>query len=244
MPYFRTHGRARRIAARTGFLLLTATAARAQFTYETNAGYITITGYSGSAGAVAIPDTVNELPVTTIGLNAFAGSSIVTSITIPGGVSSIQDYAFQDCSRLTNVTIQGSSESLGEEAFSYCANLVNLFFGGSPPSLGYDVFAGDDEATAYYLPGAIGWSTNLDTIPTALWNPVIQTAGGNFGFSSNQFGFTIAGAANIPVVVEACTNLANPIWIALQGATLDNGAFFFSEPATNGAARFYRISSP
>jgi hypothetical protein len=224
---------------------LTAPAARAQFNYETNAGFITITGYSGSAGAAAIPAAVNQVPMTAIGLDAFAGSSIVTSITIPDSVSSIEDYAFQDCSSLTNVTVQGSSVSFGEEAFSYCGSLADLFFAGSPPSLGYDVFAADNEATAYYLPGAIGWSTNLDTIPALLWNPAIQTAGGNFGVSSNQFGFTVTGTASIPIVVEACTNLANPIWSPLQAATLDNGMFFFSEPVqTNSAARYYRISSP
>jgi hypothetical protein len=88
MRYFRINGRTRgTITAHLGFLLLTAPAARAQFTYETNAGFITITDYSGSAGAVAIPAAVNQLPVATIGLNAFAGSSIVTSITIPNSVS-------------------------------------------------------------------------------------------------------------------------------------------------------------
>ena len=37
-------------------------------TYATNNGTITITGYAGSNGIVAIPSTINGLPVTTVGI--------------------------------------------------------------------------------------------------------------------------------------------------------------------------------
>jgi len=220
-------------------------AAQAQFSYTTNGGFITVTGYSGSGGAVAIPATIDNLPVAAIGLNAFANTSTLTRITIPDSVNSIGDYAFQGCSSLTNVTIQSSLVSVGEEAFSYCANLTDLFFAGNFPSLGYDVFAGDNDATAYYLPSAAGWSTNLGGIPSLLWNPQIETGGGGFGLSNNEFGFTVTGTAQIPIVVEACANLANPVWSSLQAVTLTNGSWFLSLTfQTNFAGRFYRISSP
>jgi hypothetical protein len=41
------------------------------FTYTTNGGTITITGYTGPGGAVTIPNTITALPVTTIADNAF-----------------------------------------------------------------------------------------------------------------------------------------------------------------------------
>ena len=81
-------------------------------------------------------------------------------------------------------------------------------------------------------------------LPVGLWNPVIQTGDGRFGVRSNQFGFTITGAANIPVVVEACTNLANTVWVPLFNGLLTNGSVYFSDPAwMNYPGRFYRISS-
>ena len=46
-------------------------AVEAQFAYTTNNGTITITGYSGAGGSVTIPDTINGLPVTSIGDSAF-----------------------------------------------------------------------------------------------------------------------------------------------------------------------------
>ena len=49
-------------------LLLTLPAVgKAQFNYTTDNGAITITGYTGPGGAVTIPDTINGLPVTSIG---------------------------------------------------------------------------------------------------------------------------------------------------------------------------------
>ena len=54
-------------------LLLTLPAAveAGDFTYATNNGAITITGYTGPGGDVTIPDSVFGLPVTSIGVNAF-----------------------------------------------------------------------------------------------------------------------------------------------------------------------------
>jgi hypothetical protein len=45
---------------------------------------------------------------------------------------------------------------------------------------------------------------------------------------TNWFGFNITGSSNFVVVVEACTNLANPIWSRLQTNTLTGGSSYFS----------------
>jgi len=67
----------------------------------------------------------------------------------------------------------------------------------------------------------------------------------DFGVRSNHFGFTIEGAANIPIVVEASTNLFTIPWTPLQTCTLTNGAIYFRDPQwTNHPGRFYRVRSP
>jgi len=61
---------------------------------------------------------------------------------------------------------------------------------------------------------------------------------------SNAFGFTVSWVANLPAVVQACTDLANPVWQPLQTNNLTNGAFHFSDPQlATFPRRFYRSDS-
>jgi hypothetical protein len=62
---------------------------------------------------------------------------------------------------------------------------------------------------------------------------------------SNAFGFVISWATNASVVVEACTNLASPVWQPIQTNTLTGGTAYFSDAQwTNYPARFYQLGSP
>ena len=71
-----------------GLVLVTgANVAQAQFRYRTNNYAITITGYTGTNGNVAIPDTITDLPVVSIGDYAFQNAYVLTNVTIPSGVS-------------------------------------------------------------------------------------------------------------------------------------------------------------
>ena len=76
-------------------------------------------------------------------------------------------------------------------------------------------------------------------------SPTILNFEPNFGVRTNGFSFTISWATNIPVVVEACTNLANPIWTPVRTNTLISGTSYFSDSQwTNYPGRFYRLRSP
>ena len=77
-----------------------------------------ITGYTGTAAEIAIPETISGKPVTRIGEYAFRGSTIA-SVTIPDSVVQIEKYAFANNKNLTSVTINGNNlSSLGEGAFT------------------------------------------------------------------------------------------------------------------------------
>jgi hypothetical protein len=108
------------------------------------------------------------------------------------------------------------------------------------------VFGGDN-ATVYYLPGTTGWEPSISGPgrPTKLWNPLAQTSDGSFGVRQNRFGFNITGTADIPLIVEASTNVTVRSWVPLQSCTLTNGLLYFSDPQwTNYASRVYHIRSP
>jgi len=241
------------------------------FEYLSDGVKIIIIGYSGSNSVLIIP-AITGLPVTRIGNYAFFGSRLtnvtipdsvtsigedafsgtsLTSVIIPNSVTSIGDDAFADCESLTNVTVPGSVTNIGDEAFGFCGNLISVYFSGNAPGTDSSAFADDfDSATAYYLPGTLGWdnfSANTG-LPIAQWflpDPLILNKDPDFGVQSNQFDFTISWATNVPVVVEACTNLANPVWVPVGTNILVGGTSYFSDPQpANLPGRFYRLRSP
>src|SRR5664279_3848997 len=89
--------------------------AQAQFTFTTNNGAITITGYTGPGWTVVIPSTTNGLPVTSIGNSAFYNKSL-TNVTIPSSVTSIGDEAFAACYALTAITVDTNNPAYSSVA--------------------------------------------------------------------------------------------------------------------------------
>ena len=206
----------------------------------TSIGYLTF-AYCTSLTNVTIPDSV-----TSIGGWAFIQCYGLTSVTIPNSVTNVGEYAFGGCNSLTNVTIPNSVTSIGDDAFLFCSNLVSVYFQGNAPSADCNVFS-YDPVTVYYLPGTTGWGTTFACVPTAPWTlsyPLVLNSASGFGVQSNGFGFTISWATNLSVVVEAATDLANPVWTPLATNPLVNGTNYFSDPNwTNYPGRFYRIVS-
>jgi hypothetical protein len=208
-----------------------------------------------------------------IGDWAFAGCSGLTSVTIVNSQITIGSYAFESCSSLkdVNLSIFGSSVSIGSHVFdncpsladvtigsgltsfssrnwsgifSDCPSLTSIYLAGSSPLFTWNPTNAVATPTAYYLP----WAnlTNVSGLPTALWLPRIQNSDANFGFQANQFGFNINWAGGMTMVVEACADLANPVWTSLGtntiAGTFASGSIYFSDPQwTNYTGRFYRI---
>jgi len=85
--------------------------------------------------------------------------------------------------------------------------------------------------TVYYLPGTTGWSTNFAGRFNMLWPPQVLTNDANFGVRTSEFGFTITWASSMTVIIEACTNLANPTWYPLATNTLSGGSAYFNDPS-------------
>jgi hypothetical protein len=217
----------------------------------------------GNLAKATIPGSVGS-----IGEDTFGACSSLTSIIMGEGITSIGDGAFDRCSALTSVTIPNSVTTITRDAFAFCSKLTQIIFGNGITSLGDyaaaecgltgvyfkgnaplnlvpSVFTGDTNVTVYYLPGTTGWGPTFAGVPTAVWQPHMQTSDDSFGVSSNRFGFNVNWASGMPIVVEASTSIANAIWTPLQTNVLAADTFYFSDPQwTNFPARFYRIRSP
>ena len=93
---------------------------------------------------------------------------------------------------------------------SLCPSLTKVHGRGNAPAYGLSILA-ETPATIYHLPGATGWSYSLCDRPAVCWNPAFNPASPP-RFDSGAFAFALTGSTDIPVRIEACDNLAAPIW--------------------------------
>ena len=141
-----------------------------------------------------IPDSVSS-----IGNNAFNGSTSLTSITIPDSVTSIGSSAFENCTSLTSITIPNNVTSIGYGAFQGCTNLTSITIPNNVTSIGYGAFQGCTNLTSITIPDSV-------------------TSIGNFAFdkcSSLKSVIIGNGVTNIGICVFAgCLNIEEVVWNA------------------------------
>lgn len=97
----------RGVALLLAMLLLSvgAFAEDAEFTFALNDagdGYV-VTGYTGTASGVKVPDWYNQKPVTEIGGAAFQGNTRINSVSLPSTITRIGVAAFKNCTALSSV---------------------------------------------------------------------------------------------------------------------------------------------
>lgn len=201
--------------------------------YSATNGQISITGYSGSSGALIIPSAIPGVTgtVTSIVSNAFQYSSILTSVTILNGVTYIGSDAFMWCTNLTSVTLPSSVKSLGIYAFIHCGNLESVYFMGNAPSLGQYVFNfAASNFSIYYQNTATGFnSPTWNGFPAQVFTytqPIISTGSllpsATVGTAYYQI-FTVSGG------------IASYNWSVSSG-TLPAGLTFSSSGILSGTA--------
>jgi hypothetical protein len=185
------------------------------FTYTTNNGTITITGYVCSGGAVTIPGTINGLPVTCIGSNAFYACSSLTSITIPNSITNIGNRAFYQCDYLTSITIPNSVTSIGDWEFYACFRLTSVTFGTNVTSIGEWAFA-------------VCGLTNV-TIPNSVTN-IVDYAFYQCGLKSVTIGTNVTS-----IGIEAFDecDLLTSVTIPNSVTSIGDGAFLDCTSLTN-----------
>ena len=198
----------------------------------------------GRGGSYTIPASVTRID------GAFSDCWNLTSVAIGSGLTRIGYGAFSDCGNLTSVIIPASVARIDDYAFWDCYSLTAAYFLGNCPYGSVYAFLADyglgaydlEPVIIYYLAGTTGWYSSFCLAPTELWNPqasALRVTGGSYGFN-------IRGPAGAVVVVEACTNLAQPVWLPVSSITLDSGgaSSFSDSQSANYPARFYRFRSP
>lgn len=94
-----------------------------------------LTGYSGEAHSIVIPDGVSVL-----GKEVFKGMAWITDVSLPEGLTEIGDNAFKGCRRLERINFPDGLRRIGEFAFHRCHSLVSVLLPDSVISLGKGAF--------------------------------------------------------------------------------------------------------
>jgi len=97
--------------------------APAVYTYTVSDNVITITGYSGDAKTLSIPQTIDGLTVVAIGREAFKDSAL-QEVTIPDTVKTIDWFAFYGCRALQSIVIPTSVTKIEYGVFDGCNMLT------------------------------------------------------------------------------------------------------------------------
>ena len=95
----------------------------ASYTYTVSNNTATITGYSGDAATLTIPEHLDGLPVVAIGREAFKDSSL-REVTIPDTVKTIDWFAFYNCRSLERIVIPQSVTKIEYGVFDGCNKLT------------------------------------------------------------------------------------------------------------------------
>jgi len=141
---------------------------------------VTITNYTGAGGAVSIPATIDNIPVTGIGSWAFVEKTNISSILLPTTVTNFGDGAFNNCRSLKSIAIPEGTTTLNMGTFGNCDNLTNVILPSTLLSIGNWAFSDCDILETINFPdnlesigtGTVGQCWNLKTvnIPNTLTN--------------------------------------------------------------------------
>lgn len=125
-------------------------------TWQSNDGSTCyITGYTGSATNIAIPNSISGYSVTGIGNYAFFQNRTITSVVIPNSVTSIGEHAFDNCSSLTNINIPNGVTSIGAGTFNQCKSLTSITIPGTVTSIGDYAFFECIKITSVTIPNGV-----------------------------------------------------------------------------------------
>ena len=133
-------------------------------------GGVSIIAYTGSSSAIVIPNRINGHDVVSIGDNAFANLTSITSVSMPSTLISIGANAFFGCSFLSSIVIPENVTSIGIKAFEGCSRLAQIYFYASNMQ---DLTSSN---RVFYNAGSVVFSTvhigaSVTRIPAYMFNP-------------------------------------------------------------------------
>lgn len=228
------------------FILGTDSVSAAQegdYTYTTSGSpvYATVTGYTGSGGAISIPSTLGGYPTAVLGSKAFYQSSTLTSVTIPDSVTAIGIESFFECTRLTSVNIPENVTAIGAFAFWVCSSLTSVAIPSNTTSIGTYAFEGCTSLGGISVdPGNQYFSSVDGALYDKANTTLIQYPGGKAGVFNVPAGLTTVSnyaLSDCPSLSAINVDPGNPNYASIDGVLYDKGiTTLIQYPAGKGGA--------
>ena len=190
------------------------------YTYTLDdANRATITGYSGNATALYIPDEIDGHEVVAIGDRAFENRTDLRTVMIPDSVEKIEFEAFYNCINLKIVDLSSNLTTIGYDVFGNCKSISKIEI---PKSLKkFDGTWGRGTNLSY---GAFGGCSNLKTVNFEAGSTIVCAAlfMGCDGIEEIELPDTITEIGDS--AFKSCKNL-NKVIIPESVTKIDGDAF-------------------
>jgi len=220
-------------------LLVSTVPMRAQFNYTTNNNTLTLTQYTGSGGAVVIPNTVGALPVTAVGSAAFYQVSALTSVTFGTNVTTIAPNAIFQCPSLASVSIPAGVTNIGMGPMIDCLSLTAI--GVDPANKYYTNSNGAlfNEALNQLIefPGGVGGTYGIPASVTNIGQAFIGNSLTAIGTSPSSIEYTNVGGVlfdkSKTYLISYPGAAAGSYAVPTNTTTIVSAAFEYSTGITN-----------
>lgn len=90
---------------------------------------VEILSYTGKRRFITVPDYIEGLKVSSIGVGAFANETRLREVTLPEYLVRIGNNAFLNCTNIVSMNIPDTVTIIGEKAFSNCVRLSSFVQG-------------------------------------------------------------------------------------------------------------------
>ncbi len=199
-----------------------------------NDGTVELTQYEGNNEILFLPETINDMPITSIGKNAFTRCTTLSSVTIPESVTNIGDCAFMGCTNLTSINIPHGVTKIGEETFSSCSSLNSIDLPDGLKAIGDGAFYRCKSLWRIYIPdsvisigiGAFASCENL--VDVNIPNNITYLPENIFGFCTNLTSIDIPNSVT-SIGADAFVSCDNLVWIKIPDTVKSIGEAAFDE---------------
>lgn len=161
---------------------------------------IRITKYKGSDPLVAIPATMQGLPVKEIGEQAFYGNGDIVAVVTPEGMSVIGEKAFHGCPNLSVAVISEGVTVINFGAFEWCENLSSVVLPSTLKAIGGCAFkpldGGRSSLKSIELPAGLLYIGQLAFSQT--WLTSVKLPEGLLYIGENAFAGTPLTSVSLP----------------------------------------------